>query len=165
MRSAGCSSAYAIAYANEVSSSLCGQQCTGDSSQTCGGAGTYQVYNTTVPHVTIDKQSNYGGASVHVSIPCAENNPRGLMTGPTWNIGQRSPTACVDWCMTYGTSYSPGGYVYPMPVRSCFSSEVRKTERNAVRGQRFCWQLSVWLHDEDRCSWLCKQLPAQSSSK
>jgi hypothetical protein len=100
-----------------VSLSECGIPCSGDSSHPCGGSGTSQVYQANsqvIPFISLSATQQFNPPpSFHVSIPCAQNTPGGIVqTGDVIQLSNNSPSTCINHCL------SNFGSTYPIQVRS-----------------------------------------------
>ncbi|EIN11968.1 hypothetical protein PUNSTDRAFT_142164 [Punctularia strigosozonata HHB-11173 SS5] len=106
-----CANFWSIDVDQVVSNSQCQTACSGDSTQTCGGFDTYQIFSgdfETIPFLTVSTTLQFNPApSFHVSIPCAQNKPGGVtQLGDTVQLSNNSPSNCIDYCLNnIGSTY------------------------------------------------------------
>ena len=95
--------------ASQIAESSCGDECYGNTTQTCGGADAISLYNSTLYRPTVLVQTpvngshsyNFTGCYIDHSISAGQN---ALLVGPT-NVANLTVEACAGIC-------AAGNYMY-----------------------------------------------------
>lgn len=114
--------------ANTLSSSSCSQQCSGDSTQTCGDSAKINIYIDATYKQTIYARQSYGSWSL-ISCYMDSSASRTMSDVNTDSEESMTETTCLDACTADGMGYCGVEY-----YAECYGSTTKPSDSLAIAG-------------------------------